>query len=179
MLGWFSNGKNGGGGGYTKDKPPEHERCDICYGDFHFPCRTNCGHWFCGTCVLQLSRLVENRQFKCSMCDSLIYNLVPQSPVLIQPGREVAEVLGEIQEFNRELKKGIDLLQCMRGVLYYLIFDNMPLSYLLIQAVFAIYDFRLWPNGGTEFRLCQMLRCAIFALGIWLNIWMHRRATRR
>ncbi|XP_042011691.1 uncharacterized protein LOC121760142 isoform X1 [Salvia splendens] len=180
MLGWFRNRKNLGLQ-YTKDKPPEHSRCDLCYHDFHFPCRTNCGHWLCGTCVLRFSRLIDDfRKFKCPrvMCESQVYNLVPHSPLMIQPGKEVAEVLGEILLFNREHKKQVDLLQCMKGILYYLIFDNMQLSYLLIQTAYAIYDFRFWPTEGTEFRVVQMLRCALFALFIWLNIWMDRRLRR-
>ncbi|XP_042011693.1 uncharacterized protein LOC121760142 isoform X3 [Salvia splendens] len=147
MLGWFRNRKNLGLQ-YTKDKPPEHSRCDLCYHDFHFPCRTNCGHWLCGTCVLRFSRLIDDfRKFKCPrvMCES---------------------------------QKQVDLLQCMKGILYYLIFDNMQLSYLLIQTAYAIYDFRFWPTEGTEFRVVQMLRCALFALFIWLNIWMDRRLRR-
>ncbi|KAG6404223.1 hypothetical protein SASPL_136465 [Salvia splendens] len=150
------------------------------------------------TCVLRFSRLIDDfRKFKCPrvMCESQVYNLVPHSPLMIQPGKEVAEVLGEILLFNREHKKQVDLLQCMKGILYYLIFDNMQLSYLLIQTAYAIYDFRFWPTGklrvgclatysficlteGTEFRVVQMLRCALFALFIWLNIWMDRRLRR-
>lgn len=31
------------------EKQPEDDHCPICFGDFTIPCRTNCGHWFCGT----------------------------------------------------------------------------------------------------------------------------------
>lgn len=31
------------------EKPPEDDCCPICFGDFSIPCKTNCGHWFCGT----------------------------------------------------------------------------------------------------------------------------------
>ncbi|XP_042044618.1 E3 ubiquitin-protein ligase RNF170-like [Salvia splendens] len=144
MLGWFRNRKNLR---YTKDMPPEHSRCDLCFNDFHFPCRTNCGHWLCGTCVLQFSILMDDfRKFKCSKCESQVYNLVPHSPVLTQPGRGVAEVLGEILQFNREHKKEVDLLQSMRGMPDFML-DNLPSVYTLIQYADAVYDFRLWPNG--------------------------------
>lgn len=31
------------------EKPPGDDCCPICFGDFSIPCKTNCGHWFCGT----------------------------------------------------------------------------------------------------------------------------------
>ncbi|XP_047955973.1 uncharacterized protein LOC125201771 isoform X2 [Salvia hispanica] len=149
MLGWFRNRNNLR---FTKDKPPEHSRCDLCYHDFHFPCRTNCGHWLCGTCVLRHSILLMDdfRKFKCPtvMCESQVYNLVPHSPVLTQPGRGVAEVLGEILQFNREHKKEVDLLQTLRGMPDFM-FDNLHSVYTLIQYADTVYDFRLWPNGGV------------------------------
>lgn len=30
------------------DSPPDDDVCAICFGDFSVPCKTNCGHWFCG-----------------------------------------------------------------------------------------------------------------------------------
>ncbi|XP_042015567.1 uncharacterized protein LOC121763582 [Salvia splendens] len=102
MLSWLEEGRNGGGG-YRKDRPPEDDCCPICFDDFHVPCRTNCGHWFCGSCLLRLSRFNANfNLFICPVCQSWVYNLVPHSPVLIQPGREeIDEILGEIEQFNR------------------------------------------------------------------------------
>lgn len=29
------------------DCPPADDVCPICFGDFTFACKTNCGHWFC------------------------------------------------------------------------------------------------------------------------------------
>ncbi|KAG6401932.1 hypothetical protein SASPL_138800 [Salvia splendens] len=111
--------------------------------------------WPNGTCVLRFSILMDDfRKFKCSECESQVYNLVPHSPVLIQPGRQVAE-------------KDVDLLQST-----------------LIQYADAVYDFRLWSNGmflfaseGIEFRLCQMVRCAVLVLvstvySFWIDMIM-------
>ncbi|KAG6404221.1 hypothetical protein SASPL_136463 [Salvia splendens] len=109
--------------------------------------------WPNGTCVLQFSILMDDfRKFKCSKCESQVYNLVPHSPVLTQPGRGVAEVLGEILQFNGEHKKEVDLLQSMRGMPDFML-DNLPSVYTLIQYADAVYDFRLWPNGMYLFGL--------------------------
>ncbi|KAG6383549.1 hypothetical protein SASPL_156696 [Salvia splendens] len=165
MLGWFRNRKNLGLQ-YTKDKPPNIRAATsaIMTSTFHAGLTVAIG-FAASTCVLRFSRLIDDfRKFKCPrvMCES---------------------------------QKQVDLLQCMKGILYYLIFDNMQLSYLLIQTAYAIYDFRFWPTGklrvgclatysficlteGTEFRVVQTLRCALFALFIWLNIWMDRRLRR-
>lgn len=40
-----------------KDTPPGDDICPICFGNYNIPCKTNCGHWFCGvyTCLHQNS----------------------------------------------------------------------------------------------------------------------------
>lgn len=34
------------------ETPPDDDCCSICFGDFDIPCKTNCGHWFCGEILL-------------------------------------------------------------------------------------------------------------------------------
>lgn len=57
-----------------------------------------------GSCLVRFSKFMAKFQLcKCPMCESWIYNLVPYTPVMIQPGREeVGEILGEIEQYNRE-----------------------------------------------------------------------------
>ncbi|XP_047958064.1 E3 ubiquitin ligase TRIM40-like isoform X2 [Salvia hispanica] len=178
MLSWFRKGKKKNeGGGYRKDRPPEDDCCPICFDDFHVPCRTNCGHWFCGSCLLWLSRFMANfRLFICPMCQSCVYKLVPHSPVLIQPGREeVGEILGEIKQFNCvdefvlpiEEELLIEVVDFMLGAMWLII--------LLTQSFYVIEDFLYWSNEGIEFRVIQILRCALLVLGIWMS----RRHLRR
>ncbi|XP_042011711.1 E3 ubiquitin-protein ligase RNF170-like isoform X1 [Salvia splendens] len=195
MLSWFRKGKKNEGGGTRNDRPPEDDCCPICFNEFHVPCRTNCGHWFCGGCLLGLLRSVV----KCPVCESWVYKLVPLLPALVQPGREeeASEILGEIEQFNTEdelrrefgeldellrekkqnredsivfrifMKYG-DLIEGVTKALVCLLW----FSFVLKQFVNIIIDFRLWPNEGMAFRLCQTLRCAIVVLGL---IWMIRR----
>ncbi|XP_047955964.1 uncharacterized ATP-dependent helicase IRC20-like isoform X1 [Salvia hispanica] len=194
MLSWFRKGKKKEGGG---DRPPEDECCPICFNEFHVPCRTNCGHWFCGSCLLgHLRSGVNYHRCKCPVCECSVYKLVPLLPALVQPGREeeASEILGEIEQFNTEdelrrqfgeldellreqkqnredsilfrifMKYGDQIEVVSKALVVLLLF-----FIVLKQVVDIINDFRLWPNEGTAFRLCQTLRCAIFVLGL---IWM-------
>ncbi|XP_042011713.1 E3 ubiquitin-protein ligase RNF170-like isoform X3 [Salvia splendens] len=170
MLSWFRKGKKNEGGGTRNDRPPEDDCCPICFNEFHVPCRTNCGHWFCGGCLLGLLRSVV----KCPVCESWVYKLVPLLPALVQPGREeeASEILGEIEQFNTEdelrrefgeldellrekkqnredsivfrifMKYG-DLIEGVTKALVCLLW----FSFVLKQFVNIIIDFRLWPNG--------------------------------
>lgn len=31
-----------------QELPPDDDVCPICFGDFTIPCKTVCGHWYCG-----------------------------------------------------------------------------------------------------------------------------------
>lgn len=39
-------------GDYRKNLPPIDDVCPICFDRFTIPCRTNCGHWYCGKFLL-------------------------------------------------------------------------------------------------------------------------------
>lgn len=35
-----------------KDAPPNDDICPICFENYNIPCKTNCGHWYCGMFLL-------------------------------------------------------------------------------------------------------------------------------
>lgn len=41
-----------GGGREEREVPPDDDVCPICFSDFTVPCRSVCGHWYCGGLIL-------------------------------------------------------------------------------------------------------------------------------
>ncbi|KAG6383548.1 hypothetical protein SASPL_156695 [Salvia splendens] len=130
-------------------------------------------HILC-SCLVRFSKFMANFQLcKCPMCESWIYNLVPYTPVMIQPGREVSEILREIEQYNRENELGREVGELLGGmkqhdrqhkvgfsfftkygdlidrvdVVMDTIFSTIRFITLLMHIVHTIYDLRLWPNG--------------------------------
>ena len=42
------------------ESPPDDDCCPICFGSFTVPCRSNCGHWYCGNFLKFLSFFFTN-----------------------------------------------------------------------------------------------------------------------
>ncbi|KAI5661561.1 hypothetical protein M9H77_20884 [Catharanthus roseus] len=83
------------------DGPPSDDVCPICFGEFETPCETNCGHWFCGSCILLLwSYRGAFRQCKCPICCSPINKLVPEPSLFLQQEEEVMELLKRVKHYN-------------------------------------------------------------------------------
>ncbi|KAF3673330.1 putative E3 ubiquitin-protein ligase-like isoform X1 [Capsicum annuum] len=94
------------------EKQPEDDHCPICFGDFTIPCRTNCGHWFCATCILQLWNYRSTVQrCKCPICCQLISKLVHEDSLLLQE-EEDAQLLRDIQRYNHLYLGGVFLVGC-------------------------------------------------------------------
>ncbi|XP_060167673.1 uncharacterized protein LOC132598679 isoform X2 [Lycium barbarum] len=83
------------------EKAPDDDVCSICFGNFTIPCKTNCGHWFCASCILQLWHYRSAlRQCKCPICCCLISKLVPEASLLVQQEEDVVELLRRIRRYN-------------------------------------------------------------------------------
>ncbi|CAN0927803.1 E3 ubiquitin-protein ligase RNF170, partial [Linum grandiflorum] len=82
--------------------PPVDDCCPICFSEFAVACRANCGHWYCGSCILQFwNYSAASRPCKCPMCSSSITKLTPEASLLSRQEREVTEVLKNVQRYNR------------------------------------------------------------------------------
>ncbi|OIT04277.1 PREDICTED: E3 ubiquitin-protein ligase RNF170-like [Nicotiana attenuata] len=85
------------------DCPPENDVCSICHGNFHVPCQSNCSHWFCANCILQVWDHGSALQAcKCPLCRRPITLLVPSdSASRLHRDPEVPEVLRRVEHYNR------------------------------------------------------------------------------
>ncbi|KAK6282623.1 hypothetical protein POUND7_016448 [Theobroma cacao] len=83
------------------ETPPDDDCCPICFGSFTVPCRSNCGHWYCGSCILQFWNYSStSKPCKCPMCTCKIVNLMPEVSLQQQQDQEVMEVLKSVQRYN-------------------------------------------------------------------------------
>ncbi|XP_047975051.1 E3 ubiquitin-protein ligase RNF170-like [Salvia hispanica] len=82
------------------DGPPVNDECSICQQNFQIPCQANCGHWFCGRCILQVWDFGHAlRPCKCPLCRREITLLVPSEAHRTADG---AEILQRIEHYNRQ-----------------------------------------------------------------------------
>nr|KJB79273.1 hypothetical protein B456_013G041100 [Gossypium raimondii] len=83
------------------ETPPDDDCCPICFGSFTVPCRSNCGHWYCGSCILQFWNYSSaSIPCKCPMCACKIVNLMPEASLQQQQDQEVTQVLKSVQRYN-------------------------------------------------------------------------------
>ncbi|XWS39986.1 hypothetical protein CRYUN_Cryun18bG0101500 [Craigia yunnanensis] len=84
------------------ESPPDDDCCPICFGSFTVPCRSNCGHWYCGSCILQFWNYSSaSKPCKWPMCTCKIVNLMPETSLQQQQqDLEVTEVLKSVQRYN-------------------------------------------------------------------------------
>ncbi|XP_059653527.1 uncharacterized protein LOC132300465 isoform X2 [Cornus florida] len=91
------------------DTPPADDCCPICFGSFTIACKTNCGHWYCGNCILQYwnySAAPSLQRCKCPICTCLINKLTPAAS-LTQQEEEVIKVLKNVESYNHLFVGGI------------------------------------------------------------------------
>ncbi|KZV22717.1 hypothetical protein F511_05349 [Dorcoceras hygrometricum] len=84
------------------------EVCPICFDKFNIPCRTNCGHWFCAGCIMQVWMYTSSiRQCKCPLCCCIIDNLAPEMSQNVLPTDDDVEVLKKVRQYNGLVVGGI------------------------------------------------------------------------
>ncbi|KAF3671122.1 putative E3 ubiquitin-protein ligase-like isoform X1 [Capsicum annuum] len=181
------------------EKQPEDDHCPICFGDFTIPCRTNCGHWFCATCILQLWNYRSTVQrCKCPICCQLISKLVHEDSLLLQE-EEDAQLLRDIQRYNHLYLGGVFLkfaalpllMQKVFGSLMSKLIDPdhvelncyiMRLFALLLSWIYSSCNFEFVPTGRLGIwrvlDICAMAMVAIFYFAGLFHRWVLRRHVR-
>ncbi|PSS19042.1 E3 ubiquitin-protein like [Actinidia chinensis var. chinensis] len=85
-----------------RETPRDDDCCPICFGDFDVPCKTNCGHWYCASCILMLWNYSSALQrCKCPICSRLISKLTPEASLTLRREKEIVEALKKLQRYNR------------------------------------------------------------------------------
>ncbi|XP_059313585.1 uncharacterized protein LOC132064574 [Lycium ferocissimum] len=186
------------------EKPPDDDVCPICFGNFTIPCKTNCGHWFCASCILQLWHYRSAlRQCKCPICCCLISRLVPEASLLVQQEEDVVELLRKIRRYNHLYISGaygiflkvLALPLLTRRVLRALMDalmdpDQVRLNYylmrllaLLLSWIYCSCEFKFIPTGGLGIwrllDICAIATVAIFSLAGLCRRWVLRRRVRQ
>ncbi|KAL3638182.1 hypothetical protein CASFOL_018052 [Castilleja foliolosa] len=90
------------------EKPPTDDVCPICFGDFDVPCRAPCGHWYCGSCILQYWNFSDALlPCKCPMCSQLITKLTPEASFYYRNEGEISKILRSVADYKRLFLGGI------------------------------------------------------------------------
>ncbi|XP_051134703.1 uncharacterized protein LOC127253925 [Andrographis paniculata] len=90
------------------EHPPVDDVCPICFGNFVVPCRAPCGHWYCGSCILQYWNFSATLQpCKCPMCSQFITKLMPEASLYRGHEAEISKVLKSVGNYNRIFVGGI------------------------------------------------------------------------
>ncbi|XP_028624163.1 E3 ubiquitin-protein ligase RNF170 isoform X2 [Grammomys surdaster] len=107
--------------------------CPICLHQASFPVETNCGHLFCGSCIIAYWRYGSwLGAISCPICRQTIMERIMDLPTLLRHAfREVFSVGGLFWMFR------IRIMLCLMGAFFYLI---SPLDFVP-EALFGILGF--------------------------------------
>ncbi|KAB2047376.1 hypothetical protein ERO13_A13G038000v2 [Gossypium hirsutum] len=148
------------------ETPPDDDCCPICFGSFTVPCRSNCGHWYCGSCILQFWNYSSaSMPCKCPMCACKIVNLMPEASLQQQQDQEVTQVLKSVQRYNLLFVGGaLGYIQKLRQLPFFMkkIFQGlmdpdandtyiaeMRLFAMLLSIIYRATPFDFLPTGGV------------------------------
>lgn len=148
------------------ETPPDDDCCPICFGSFTVPCRSNCGHWYCGSCILQFWNYSSaSMPCKCPMCACKIVNLMPEASLQQQQDQDVTQVLKSVQRYNLLFVGGaLGYIQKLRQLPFFMkkIFQGlmdpdandtyiaeMRLFAMLLSIIYRATPFDFLPTGGV------------------------------
>ncbi|CAA0839009.1 RING/U-box superfamily protein [Striga hermonthica] len=183
-------------GGYNKESPPADDVCPICFDRFSVPCRSNCGHWFCASCILQFWMLKSSvGPCKCPFCYTQIINLKPEASSPTHTPDDAIQVLKKVHQYNSLYVAGalgvfprlLTVRLFMRRALepdgLRCIYYGMRLLGLFLAFVYEKWEFEFVPTGGLgiqrTFDLCaSLLILTLFFIGLGHRFVLRGRVRR-
>lgn len=90
-------------GAALRRSPAAGTACPICLNDITMPAQANCGHWYCGTCIIDYWRHSSRTggQLRCPCCRrgiSLLYSGLTQDERDSEEGSRLSDSIGQ---YNR------------------------------------------------------------------------------
>uniref|UniRef100_A0A7N0UDZ5 RING-type domain-containing protein n=1 Tax=Kalanchoe fedtschenkoi TaxID=63787 RepID=A0A7N0UDZ5_KALFE len=184
--------------GRSKSSPPINDCCPICFDDFSVPCRSNCDHWFCATCILEFWHYGASlKPCKCPFCLRSITSLSPEATLLSSKNLEVSRVLKNVDKYNSLYAGGasgmimkvrtlpsvikrclLDMSDPTRRDYYYCIVRCIA---LFLSLIYMAGSFDFLPIGFLStprfFELCGLIFMGLVQMfGILHRYWLRRRA---
>ncbi|KAG2244089.1 hypothetical protein Bca4012_015603 [Brassica carinata] len=179
------------------ETPPEDDCCPICFSSFTVPCRGNCGHWYCGSCILQYwNYAAVSKPCKCPMCVRHITTLSPEASLQQRQEQEVKEVLAKIRRYNRLFVGGLtgflqklqELPLLIKRLVWHMMdpdtntlyFHEVRIFAMLMSTIYTAAEFSFIPTGG--FRIVTVFDYAAIATILILRvvgIYRRRRLAQR
>ncbi|XP_044487912.1 E3 ubiquitin-protein ligase RNF170 isoform X1 [Mangifera indica] len=179
-----------------EDGPPADDCCPICFGDFTIPCKANCGHWYCGSCILQFWNYSSaSKPCKCPMCSRFIRRLTPEASLCHRQEQEVTEVLKNILRYNRLfvggarglLQKVLELPLLMKRIFLEMMdpdredyLHEMRLFAMFLSILYAATPFNFIPTGSLGIvRVFDYSAIALVVILRLIGIYRRRRLNQR
>ncbi|KAL9674158.1 hypothetical protein QQ045_030428 [Rhodiola kirilowii] len=182
----------------SKSSPPINDCCPICFDDFTVPCRSNCDHWFCASCILEFWHFGASlKPCKCPFCSRRITSLSPEVTLLSSKDLETARVLKNVDKYNSLYVGGVsglimkvltlpsvskrcllDMTDPARQDYYYCIVRGVA---LFLSTIYMACSFDFIPKGYLNiprfFELCGLVFMGFVHLfGILHRYWLRRHA---
>lgn len=90
----------------TNRQPPTNVQCPICITNTNFAIETNCGHVFCGTCIINYWQVSSNglfvTQMRCPMCRQALTCLLTMFTDAEMRSDDIASISRRVNEYNRK-----------------------------------------------------------------------------
>ncbi|GMQ01885.1 hypothetical protein CsSME_00048352 [Camellia sinensis var. sinensis] len=179
-----------------RETPPDDDCCAICFEGFTIPCKTNCGHWFCASCILMFWNYSSALQrCKCPICSRLISKLIPEASLSLRREEDVVQVLKKVQGYNRLFVGGAHgfIMKVYQLPLFFRRYfgglmdpDRFRLNYytarliaLLLTVFYEICGFDFIPTGALGVRRVFEYSAIALVVILFLVGICHRSMLRR